>query len=296
MSVLHKRDDFSKPYIFVLDLDGTIIGDCSYQSDIFNIQEIIKQSLVDGNFKKNEINLITKHKTLCDQTMMECYNSKSKLIRPFFGSFINKIKKMYPNSFFFIYTASEKKWAIKEIKMIEAQNKIKFDRPIFTRSDCIFQDGEYKKSIEHVKPQILKAIKAKKTLDIRNNILIIDNNPTFIDYKDNLLICPTYDYIHFKNLWENIPNEYMKIDKLKSIVSRLIGHKKMYGTHDKNNAKIMERIHRWLYKKYKIINKFNATYENDTFWKDLYNMIVNNKIQIINKSIVETMQKSIKVR
>ena len=34
------------PYIFLLDLDGTIIGDCSYQCDIYNIQEIIKKNIV----------------------------------------------------------------------------------------------------------------------------------------------------------------------------------------------------------------------------------------------------------
>ena len=35
-----------EPYIFVLDLDGTIIGDCTYQCEIYNIQEIIKSNLI----------------------------------------------------------------------------------------------------------------------------------------------------------------------------------------------------------------------------------------------------------
>jgi histidinol phosphatase-like enzyme len=35
-----------EPYIFLLDLDGTIIGDCSYQCDIYNIQEIIKKNII----------------------------------------------------------------------------------------------------------------------------------------------------------------------------------------------------------------------------------------------------------
>jgi histidinol phosphatase-like enzyme len=36
----------NEPYIFLLDLDGTIIGDCSYQCDIYNIQEIIKKNII----------------------------------------------------------------------------------------------------------------------------------------------------------------------------------------------------------------------------------------------------------
>ena len=31
-----------EPYIFVIDLDGTIIGNCTYQCDIYNIMELMK--------------------------------------------------------------------------------------------------------------------------------------------------------------------------------------------------------------------------------------------------------------
>jgi histidinol phosphatase-like enzyme len=51
------------PYIFLLDLDGTIIGDCSYQCDIYNIQEIIKKNIVLKNTNINSI-VLAKYKSL----------------------------------------------------------------------------------------------------------------------------------------------------------------------------------------------------------------------------------------
>jgi len=150
MNITRNRDDTNVPYIFILDLDGTIIGDCSYQCDVYNIQEIIRKTLVvkKKDMNKLELGAISRHKTLCDKSLNECYNSCSKLVRPFFGIFISKMRKMFPNSHFFVYTASEKTWALKEINIIEKQNKIKFNRPIFTRDNCILdQFGNLKKSV-----------------------------------------------------------------------------------------------------------------------------------------------------
>jgi len=297
MNIIRKNEDINLPYVFILDLDGTIIGDCSYQCEIYNIQEIIRKNLIYKKSEMNKIELgaIAKHKTICDKSLNECYNSCSKLIRPFFGFFINKMKKIYPNSHFFVYTASDKSWAIKEINIIEKHYKIKFNRPIFTRDNCIIdQSGNIKKSINKILPLILKSIKAPKNYNIKNHLLIIDNNPTFIDYKDNFLICPTYNYIKFHNLWDNIPQNYHKIEELKHFVSKLISSKKIYGKHHNSNAQILEKIHKWLYKKYKRVNNYNAIYESDTFWKDLATTINQNNIQMFNKNILQALQKSIK--
>ena len=293
----HAQHPQQAPYVFILDLDGTIIGDCSYQCDVYNIQEIIRGALVTNKQQMNKMQLgaITRQKTICDKSLNECYKACSKLIRPFFGVFINKMKKQYPNSYFFVYTASEKSWAVKEIGIIEKQNNMKFNRPLFTRDDCIIDSsGNIKKSVAKIMPAILKSIRAPKTFDIKNNLLIIDNNPTFIDYKDNLLICPTYNYLQFQNLWDNIPHDYQKIAELKSFVSKLISSKKIYARHHNANAQMLERIHRWLYRKYKRVNKYNATFENDTFWKDIASAIEQHNIKVFNKRIVTALAKAIK--
>ncbi len=90
----------TEPYIFVIDLDGTIIGNCTYQCDIYNIMELIKSS------KKKDLN---KYKILCDKSLNDSYNDKSLLIRPHFFYFVQSMKKLYSQSYFYIYTASEKK-------------------------------------------------------------------------------------------------------------------------------------------------------------------------------------------
>jgi hypothetical protein len=295
---MNTKQNVMLPYVFILDLDGTIIGDCSYQCDVYNIQEIIRNKLITNKHalaNKLQLGAIARHKTLCDKSLHECYASCSKLIRPFFGSFINKMRQVYPNSHFFVYTASDKSWAIKEIAIIEKQNNVKFNRPIFTREHCIADNaGNLHKSVAKVLPAIMKSIKAPKDFNVKNNLLIIDNNPTFIDYKDNLLLCPTYNYIQFQNLWDNIPHDYHKIDELKKFVNKLILSKKIYTKHVNANSVMLEKIHRWLYRKYKRVNKYNSTFESDTFWKDLGNIISNNHIKIYNKKIVSVLQKSIK--
>jgi hypothetical protein len=204
------------------------------------------------------------------------------------------MKKKFANCYFFIYTASEKTWANKEILIIEKQNGIKFNRPIFTRDNC-FKDasGNIRKSVHKILPQLLKAMKMPKTHAIANHIIVVDNNPTFVDYTDNLLICPTYDYLKFHNLWDNIPQEYAKISELKQFVSRLISNKKLYIRNNPSNTIILEKLHRWLYRKYKKINNYNMKFANDTFWLNLSTLIKHHNITAFNKKTVSMLSKSI---
>jgi hypothetical protein len=267
--------------IFILDLDGTIIGDCTYQCDIYNIENIMKKNSI-----KKSSNLLLK-----------CYKKKSKLIRPYFLYFMNKMKSKFPNSVFYVYTASEKTWANKEIQLIEKTHDFKFNRPLFTREDCILgSDNSYKKSVKKILPKIFKSIKNKNIS--ANNILVIDNNKIFIDYTDNLLVCPTYDYVLFDNLWNNIPRESLKLKEVNSIIKHLISQNKMCHIchHYENNMKQLEIIYEWLYLKHKKINSENTKYEKDKFWKLLTNMIVKNNITSFNKHNVNFLQKKIDLK
>ena len=62
------------------------------------------------------------NKILCEKSLNNSYNNKSLLMRPHFFYFIQSMKKLYQRSYFYIYTASEKKWANKEIAIIEKNN------------------------------------------------------------------------------------------------------------------------------------------------------------------------------
>lgn len=283
-----------EPYVFVLDLDGTIIGDCSYQCDLYNLQDIFKQNI--KSFNKSTAVSFNKSKKECEKKLNESYSKDSLLIRPHFINYMHTIKKYYPNSYIFVYTASEKTWANKEIGIIEKQNNIKFNRPIFTRDNCIVdKNGMIKKSIKKIMPQLLKTMKVGKTYDISKKLLIIDNNPTFVDYKDNFLLCPTYNYIQFSNLWDGISGkEYVKCSELKGFLSKMIMQKKMHNITQKSKQEKQERLYKWLYKKHKSINSYNCSYANDTFWRDITLLIRHHNIKEYNKTIIGSIQKSIK--
>ena len=273
-----------EPYIFIIDLDGTIIGNCSYQCDIYNIMELIK------TYDKKNLN---KYKILCEKSLKESYNEKSLLIRPHFFHFIQAMKKLYPVSYFYVYTASEKKWANKEISIIEKNNNFKFDRPLLTRDNCIIdKDGSIKKSINKILPLIKKNIKFTSTFDIKKHLLIIDNNPNFIDYKDNLLICPTYNYVKFNNLKDVVPDD-ISCANVKNYISKLTKEQRMCRNY--NNPECLEKIYKWLYKKCKKINKYNLRYVNDNFWKDLVILIKSHNIRQYTSKNVDMMQKSIMI-
>ncbi len=269
-----------EPLVFIIDLDGTIIGDCSYQVILYNIDSIIKK-----NKLKSGINKL----------LMNSYKPSAKLVRPYFKYFINTIKKHYPNSLFYVYTASEKEWANKEIGLIEKTHDFKFNRPIFTREDCIVDSfGQYRKSVKKILPKIIKSSK----INIQNDkILIIDNNDVFIDYKNNFLLCQSYDYILFAHVWDIIKKEYMKIIEIYNLITNLIANNKVCQYCDykiePHDSKTLELKHKWMYKKHKKINSINKQFLKDTFWKSLATIIVDKKFTSFNKENIENIQKNI---
>ena len=236
-----------KQYIFVLDLDGTIIGNCIYLCEIYKLK---------------------KYKIILEKA----YNEKSKLIRPYFLYFYKNIKNIFPNSKIFIYTASDKKWAHKEITLIEKQNNIKFDRPIYTRENCIIKNGECKKSIN-------KIFKKKYKND---EIIIIDNNNNYTDNNEKIIKCPTYNYQPFYNLWDFLPNKN-KSKEINDYIKYLIDNKLLspYNSNS-NNTKHKIKAYKWLYNKCKSINK-----EKDNFWKKITKIIKKNKIKDFDKNIIK---------
>lgn len=265
-----------KELIFILDLDGTIIGNCCYQSDL-HILQILQ--------KRNNIKIFN------NNNLISSYKNNSKLIRPYFIYFYNKIKNFYPKSLIYIYTASEKNWAKKEIEYIEKSHNIKFSRPIFNRDHCVISsNGQYKKSISNILPKIKKSSKYN---NIKDNLIIIDNNNTFLDYNNNFILCKSYDYIHYIDIWDNINYDYYKYNDLTKYISKLINNNKLtkYNIKENSTSKQLENNYKWKYKKYKKINKINKKYSKDLFWKILTDNIISNNFSKFNKDTIAYLQK-----
>ncbi len=255
--------------VFILDLDGTIIGDCIYQCEIYKIYLILAKLGI--KIKINEI-------------LEKCYKEKSKLIRPSFITFINKMHEHYENPLFYIYTASEKKWALKEIDIIEKNFNFKFNRPIFTRNDCINVNGKYKKSIELI----------KKKIKVNNpEIIIIDDNDVYIDNNNKLIKCTTYNYKHFCNYWDYIPITKIKNKIVLNFLANLINNNRLNPSYHLITNKNKMEYYKWLYNKCNEINKSNKKYKRDNFWLNLTKIITTNNITIINDTSIKFIKKNL---
>ena len=241
--------------ILILDLDNTIIGNITYELLLYNLCVKTCKSAISG-----------KH-----------YNEETHIVRNGFTNFINNLKKTIPDIKIYVYTASQKDWALKEIKWIEKNCNIKFNRPILTREDCLYLNNNYYKSIKNI---------SKKIKNINNcNLLIIDNNDIFLDKKENFLKCPSYNYINFIDLWENIPLKYSNNKNLNEWLLKLSneGYIRPYLTNNYNKD-IEKSIKNSEWKSKKLLNilKNNKKYINDKWWIKLDNILLNYNIDKIN--------------
>tara|TARA_Y100000389_G_scaffold50722_1_gene46426 strand:+ start:10843 stop:11688 length:846 start_codon:yes stop_codon:yes gene_type:complete len=251
--------------ILILDLDNTIIGDITYPAILSHLYLQIK---------KQKIKIFN-----IDKKISKLYTEDSLVIRPFFTQFIKNLLDRIPSLLIFIYTASEKKWAHKEVSWIEKNCNLKFQRPIFTRDHCIKKGVTYVKSISKIFPIISQRFKDVSI----DNIFIIDNNDVFTDCKHKFTICPHYNYIYFLEIWSYIPKELLKNTIIHSYLINFIksNHVNPCSSHIlsfKGREDLKSRYHEWLYKKYNEIHKNNIVYTKDIYWKLVYTLMKKNQV------------------
>lgn len=274
------------PYVFILDWDGTIAGKVDYQSNAFSLRSALKKL----GYK------------VATPGIPKAFRPSSKLVRPGFASFLKAMSDFYPEVYFFIYTASERQWALQEIQWVEKAHGIKFERPIFTRDDCITDStGNYRKSVMRVFPRICRAItksrpltKDEKNYILNNQLLIIDNNAVYTDKQDRLLICPDYDYAVFEHLLEIVPHDARKRPEIQQLLYSFINMGVMCPI-----AKFDDEMHAitaaysWIANKCKSIVDNNKTYAEDDFWKYLRKLIVQNELRKLTPSVIRQIQDAI---
>lgn len=274
------------PYVFILDWDGTIAGKVDYQSNAFSLRSALKKMGY-----KIPLTGIPK-----------AFRPNSKLIRPGFTSFLKAMSQFYPEVYFFIYTASERQWALQEIQWVEKAHGIKFERPIFTRDDCITDaTGNYRKSVMRVFPRICRAITKSRPLTkdernyiLNNQLIVIDNNAVYTDKQDRLLICPDYDYAVFEHLLDMIPHEARKRSEMQQLMYSLINMGVMcpIAKHD-DEMHALTAAYSWIANKCKNIVDTNKTYADDDFWKYLRKLIVQNELRKLTPSVIRQLQDAI---
>ena len=273
------------PFIVILDWDNTIVGKVDYQSQKYSLEQHYKKFGL--KVKKNS-------------KVPKAFNKDSKLIRPYFLNFITELTDYFQgNIYFFIYTASERKWANTEISWLEKSHGIKFQRPIFTRDDCIVdKSGSYRKSISNIFPRMLRSMgltkisKEQKTEILHQRLLIIDNNAVFNDMKEHLLICPDYNFMVFENLLEDIPLSYLQNPNIRQHILSLINMGLIcpfFGKNDDINQQMYKK-YEWLAIKCKHISENNTYSIKDIFFKYLTGLIVKNNLKIFTPNVIKQLQ------
>jgi len=273
------------PFIVILDWDNTIVGKVDYQSQKYSLEQHYKKFGL--KVKKNS-------------KVPKAFNKDSKLVRPYFLNFITELTDYFQgNIYFFIYTASERKWANTEISWLEKSHGIKFQRPIFTRDDCIVdKSGSYRKSISNIFPRMLRSMgltkisKEQKTELLHQRLLIIDNNAVFNDMKEHLLICPDYNFMVFENLLEDIPLSYLQNPNIRQHILSLINMGLVcpfFGKNDDINQQMYKK-YEWLAIKCKHISENNTYSIKDIFFKYLTGLIVKNNLKIFTPNVIKQLQ------
>lgn len=279
------------PYVFVLDWDGTIAGRVDFQSHAHSLCNLLKKQ----GFKPKK-----------SYTVPPAFTPGSKLIRSGLLAFFKAIKAHLGEVYFFIYTASEKNWALTEIAWMEKAFGVQFARPIFTRDDChVDQGGAYRKSIAKVFPRIVRTInrvrgdrpltKDERLHLLEHNLICIDNNAVYTDRTDKLLLCPDYDYIMFENLMDYIPPEAMTNHAVQLAILSMINNGlicPMPNSKD-DHMKQLAKSYEWLSAKCRAFSIQNKSYEHDDFWKYLSKLILQNDLKKFHGGILKQLQDAV---
>jgi hypothetical protein len=246
-------NDERVPYVFLLDLDGTIQGDISPQCKEFNLLKSLKIGTTSKKIKQDYL---------------------EGLIRPYFVRFINLIKEHFTGKVqLFIYTASDTKWANHIIPIIESIIKFKFNRPFFTRKHCSMEAIKIK-SLENVRKYIYLSLKLKNNV-LNDRIFLIDNNNVIED--KHLLKCSTYNFV-------------VTVDTLRdiSLKNQLVHYniicKRLFNRSCSSRFEMYKLIYDDAYKRHIRYDISNKIYLKDDYWKRVTNIMFNHRNNI-NKGI-----------
>ena len=234
-----------EPIVFLIDLDGTMIGDITPQLDEYYLIKDINMRLkkIDGK----EI----RYKNKILQEELNKY-----IIRKYLKNFIKKTKFIIPQ--------------------LEKVLGYKFNRPLLTRNHL--QD-KYK-SIKKVKPLIFRSLKKKynmKNISQLKYILLIDNTKNILLEKQNLIKCPTYNVIYPIDYLRNIPKDTIKV--YYNIIENYLNLPLSSNVYE-----FYSKYYKFLKKQYKYASTNNNKYVNDIYWKKLTFILKQNITHISYKN------------
>ncbi len=243
------------PFVFVIDVDGTLVGDVS--SEIC-LSDIVSQCTTEND--------------KCSDCVFQHIEASLShgLARPHFVTFYKTMKDIYDECEFFIYTSATKGWTEILISIYEKHFNVEFHRPLFTRKFC---DNHHKKNLELIIPSIREALVQKyPTISLymlRRRIILVDNS--MISHKfdstyKNYIKCPTYRFQIKDDMVQWIPT--LNIEKHYTTISNILNKYLGFVCSNDSYENFMKD-----YKQYICQNctdtAYEKTYKKDLFWLKL---------------------------
>lgn len=183
------------PLVCVLDIDGTLVGDVRYDVAEWDLLQRIGDAAMQRAFRSEFIKRLERG-----------------LMRPHLSDFIVYMKSLPIGCEFFIYTASDDDWAKFIVPCIEAAAHVKFERPIFSRQNCIPLRTRRNsnivmlyKSLDKIAPVVCNKLRPRyprvSPKAINSGIFLVDNSDVLIPGERHRCIqCPTYQFLPVRNI------------------------------------------------------------------------------------------------
>lgn len=238
----------STPFVFLLDLDGTMQGDIGPQLQEYELIRRINRNIAHGKKVRYR--------------MKNLYDDMDKgLLRPGLKEALTGIKRAHPHVEFFVYTASSSDWAHFIISKIEMKcfGGVFFNRPLFTRNHCNIAEGS--KSMALVFPMVKRALSSKYPGRVEaENVFLIDNNVVLRRAEQRqLILCPSYDYTHVIDPVRDVPRKVLE-DLILMIVPELTSQR----VHNKQHA--IRLLYQFIDEKLRESARMNGRYRRDRFF------------------------------
>ena len=266
------------PYIFIFDIDNTIIGDIHHQIIEYNLLENINTLLIK------------------DYDITDILNNG--MLRPYFKDFIDFIYKKYKNVEIYVYTNSSFEWInYGLIDNIQKSINYKINKPYFTRDDSNYYK---KKLLGNLYDNIINSLIAKypslksqknKEFVFKNQIVFIDDIKNNLkDYPQKQILCPEYNYIDVYDMKTRLINKYNINEDIfdKEIVLSLFENNYL-PLYNKNGSIYQQDKSYQELLRLRLLRKQEINNINDTFFKNLISILDEDKTLLLNDDTIKNI-------
>lgn len=193
------------PRVLLLDIDGTVIGRIASAVSEHTVLVMSQEGQAD-----------TAARRVAEKTMRASLVARLRhgIIRPGFYDFCRQVTASGQAIELFVYTAAEDRWAAFIVSCIETAIGCQFNRPLFTRRDCVLGAPEgpgrpapLRKSLARVMPVVLARLRRKgygrsvlpDVAALRKRIALVDNTHNVgheASDSARLIGCPSYMFAY----------------------------------------------------------------------------------------------------